>query len=189
MAELSQHITTEPIPGFSVYGVQQNTYSLSQTGQKKDYGTILAMASFFHANTIEAETAAYAKMIRLRMQKLEDLGEALSIIAEAVGSLPPSGESSDKSKEDTRLHKAADILKKYGLPSISVNDNKITREDAVMAQNDLQTAIDTEDNALQMDMVSLQSLVSKRDTSFSTASKILQKFSNTGKTLTGNIGG
>ncbi len=51
----------------------------------------------------------------------------------------------------------------------------ITYRSATKAQNDIQYAMDTEDNNLKQDMVSLQSFISKRDNAFSAASKIVRK--------------
>jgi hypothetical protein len=54
----------------------------------------------------------------------------------------------------------------------------MTRGDLMRSQDDIQYKLDVEDNNLQQDMVSLQSFVSKRDSAFSTASKIISKAHN-----------
>ena len=64
----------------------------------------------------------------------------------------------------------------------------ITYRNATNAQNDIQYALDVEDNELQQDMVSLQSLVSKRDNAFSMASKIIKKSANAASNTISNIG-
>jgi hypothetical protein len=51
----------------------------------------------------------------------------------------------------------------------------------------LQYEIDYETNEMQQDMVSLQSLVSKRDNAFSTVSSLVQKVNSTASTLIGNL--
>ena len=48
--------------------------------------------------------------------------------------------------------------------------------------------MDVEDNDMQQDMITVQGLVSKRDNSYSTASKMLQKFNSTGGTIINSIG-
>ena len=56
------------------------------------------------------------------------------------------------------------------------------------AQNAVQYAIDKEDNELKQDTVSLNSYVSKRDNSFSTASKLVRKALDASGSTIGNIG-
>ena len=48
--------------------------------------------------------------------------------------------------------------------------------------------IDKEDNDLKQDMVSLNSYISKRDNSFSTATKLVKKGLNAASSTIGNIG-
>jgi hypothetical protein len=101
--------------------------------------------------------------------------------------------SKDLSAADPDLVKASQILDKYRRASNSdlklpVNDdNKVRRDDATSAQSALQYEIDYETNEMQQDMVSLQSLVSKRDNAFSTASSLVQKVNSTASTLIGNL--
>ena len=66
-------------------------------------------------------------------------------------------------------------------------DDKVRRDDATMAQSALQYEIDYETNDMQQDMVTMQSLVSKRDNAFSTASSLVQKINSTASTLIGNL--
>ena len=47
--------------------------------------------------------------------------------------------------------------------------------------------MDVEDNDMQQDMITVQGLVSKRDNSFSTASKVLKKVNSTGETIINSI--
>ena len=63
-----------------------------------------------------------------------------------------------------------------------------TRKQILNAQNAVQYAIDREDNDLKQDMVSLNSYISKRDNSFSTASKLVKKALDASASTIGNIG-
>jgi hypothetical protein len=63
----------------------------------------------------------------------------------------------------------------------------MTRGDLMRSQDDIQYALDVEDNNLQQDMVSLQGLVSKRDSAFSTAARIVSKSLNAGAAAIDNI--
>lgn len=183
-------IIANTIPGLNVYGLQQVEYTVDGL-KDADFGTALSIAALQHADTIEEESSAFSSMVRLRMRQLEELGEALSIISEAISSLPTDGAATDDpSHADPALWTADAILKKYDLPSLNVDpeEGTVTRESLMKRKNELQHRIDTEDNTLQQDMLALQSLVSKRDESFSNASKMLSKVNNTSQTIIGNFG-
>ena len=47
--------------------------------------------------------------------------------------------------------------------------------------------MDTEDNNLQQDVVSLQGLVSKRDNAFSTAGRLVKKYDGSADAIIGNM--
>jgi hypothetical protein len=102
--------------------------------------------------------------------------------------------STDLSAADEDLKTASQILDKYWRESNSDlklpvdEDNRVQRGDATSAQSALQYEIDYETNDMQQDMVTMQSLVSKRDNAFSTASSLVQKINSTASTLIGNIG-
>ena len=187
-------VESVPIEGLSVYGVRQRNYTVD--GVKGcDYVKAASVAMFQEANAIEAETSAYAAVLEARQKKLDELGWALSVIVKAVASMKTKKQkSTDLSAADENLKKASQILDKYRRESNSdlklpVNgDNKVQRGDATSAQSALQYEIDYETNDMQQDMVTMQSLVSKRDNAFSTAASLVQKINSTASTLIGNIG-
>lgn len=187
-------VESVPIEGLSVYGVQQKDYTVEGV-PNCDYVKAASIAMFQEANAIEAETSAYAAVLKARQKKLDELGWALSVIVSAVASMKAEKqESSDLSKADANLKTASQILDKYRRDTnadlkLSVDgDNKVRRDDATMAQSAVQYEIDYETNEMQQDMVTMQSLVSKRDNAFSTAASLVQKINSTASTLIGNIG-
>jgi hypothetical protein len=187
-------VESVPIEGLSVYGVQQKNYTANGVAGC-DYVKAASVAMFQEANAIEAETSAYAAVLEARQKKLDELGWALSVIVEATASMKTKNQKSkDLSAADPDLVKASQILDKYRRDANSdmrlpVNDdNKVRRDDATSAQSALQYEIDYETNDMQQDMVTMQSLVSKRDNAFSTAASLVQKINSTASTLIGNIG-
>jgi hypothetical protein len=186
-------VESKPIEGLSVYGVQQKDYTV-KGAEHCDYIKAATTAMFQEAGAIEKETAAYAAVLEARQEKLDELGWALSVIVAAMASMKTKNQKSkDLSAADPDLVKASQILDKYRRDSNSdmrlpVNDdNKVRRDDATSAQSALQYEIDYETNEMQQDMVSLQSLVSKRDNAFSTASSLVQKINSTASSLIGNL--
>ena len=63
----------------------------------------------------------------------------------------------------------------------------MTRANLMKGQNEIQYAMDVENNNLQQDMVSLQGLISKRDNAFSAASRIVRKADDAASSTIGNI--
>lgn len=190
MADL---IKTTEIAGGSVYGVKQVQYTVNnETG--KDYAAALTAASFRESVAIEASASAFSEVVRQRQRKVSDLGDVLSVLATAIASMDPKSNNPDKTSSTTSaLYNAALTTAKYGI-SLNVSSNSsqgvanITYRNATNAQNDIQYALDVEDNELQQDMVTLQSLVSKRDNAFSMASKIIKKSANAASNTISNIG-
>ena len=185
---MGQLIVEEKISGCSVYGVQQVQYAVDGVSGK-DFAAALTAAAFRQSAAIEHAASSFADVVRRRQQKLDELGEVLAVLAKAIASLThdnPKG--SDMSSTDSALTDASYTVVRYGLTMTVSSDSRISREDAMTAQNDIQYALDIEDNDLQQDTVSLQSLLSKRDNAFSSAAKIVKKALNASGATIGNIG-
>jgi len=181
-------IVADKINGCSVYGVQQVQYTVDGV-PGKDFAAALTAAAFRQATAIEDAVSSYAAVLQRRQQKLDELGEALAVLARAIASLPTTDQNgNDKSDTDSALTAMSETVARYGITMTVTGDSRITRENAMTAQNDIKYALDIEDNDLQQDTVSLQSMFSKRDNAFSTASKIVKKALNASGATIGNIG-
>ena len=194
---MANMIEQNPIAGASVYGVEQYSYTVDGVAGK-DYAAALAAASFKEAVSIEQALSAYSEVVRQRMRKLDDLGTAMAILNEAYATLKTKEqESGDTTSNMVSLATARDKAALYGV-TINITDYTIqdlgirmcytTRRNLMNAQNAVQYAIDKEDNELKQDTVSLNSYVSKRDNSFSTASKLVRKALDASGSTIGNIG-
>ncbi len=168
-------IQTSVIEGGAVYGVPQVAYTVAGEGGK-DYSAALAAATLKESTAIEAATASYADVVRVRERKLSDLGEIMAYLNKAYASLKVKDQAPGDTASVDNGHWVNTTAKKYGITLVfQENSSNMTRANLMTGQNEIQYAIDTEDNNLQQDMVSLQSLISKRDNAFSTASKIVEK--------------
>ena len=192
---MANMIEQNPIAGASVYGVEQYSYTVNGVAGK-DYAAALSAASFKEAVAIEQALSAYSEVVRQRMRKLDDLGTVMAILNEAYATLKTKEqESGDTTANMVSLATARDKAALYGV-TINMTDATIagirfcytTRRDLMNAQNAVQYAIDKEDNELKQDTVSLNSYVSKRDNSFSTASKLVRKALDAASSTIGNIG-
>ena len=186
-------ITADKIEGASVYGVAQMGYTVDGVSGR-DYAAALAAASFKESVAIERALSGYAEVVRQRERKLEDLGEVLAALNAAASTLKVKDtESGDKTDALAVLYDAQSLASKYGISLAwsSVSDGKMqmTRANVYKAQNEVQYALDKEDNDLKQDLVSLNSYMSKRDNAFSAASKLVKKAANAADATIGNIGG
>ncbi len=187
-------IETRVIDGADVYGVPQSEYVLDGKAGH-DYTDALAAAAFRQSTAVEADLTAMGAVVRARQTKLSELNVALSTIAHAIGSMPVStsshqAESDDLSDKIDALMDARDLARKYGI-SISLagdSGNQIKRQEAQTASANLQHEMDLESNALQQDNVSLQNMISKRDSTYQTAMSVVKKSLNVGKTLVKALG-
>ena len=173
------------ISGAAVYGVEQYAYTVDGISGK-DYAAALSAASFKEAVAIEKALGAYSEVVRQRMRKLDDLGGVMATLNAAYATLKTKDmESDDTTSSLPVLRTARDTAALYGItinlnadltiPSVNIDLCNMTRRQVMNAQNAVQYAIDREDNDLKQDMVSLNSYISKRDNSFSTASKLVKK--------------
>ena len=191
-------IQTNVISGASVYGVPQMSYTVDGDSGK-DYTAALTAAAFRQATAIEVAASSYMVVVRQRQTKVTELGDVLATLAVAIGSMrtknaEPGDHSATSWQMDRAFETALSICNKYGI-SLNVKQKKVdnvlrnymTREDVMRSQDAIQYELDVEDNNLQQDMVSLQGFVSKRDSSCSTAQKIVSKSLNAGDATIGNM--
>ena len=180
-------IETNVIPGASVYGVPQVSYTVAGATDK-DYSAALTVAAFKQATSIEASSSSYSAIVKARARKIEELGEVMAYLSRAYAQLRVNNaEPGDTVTIDNGSWVNGTALK-YGITLVFMPYTAImTRANIMTGQNEIQYAIDKEDNNLQQDMVALQGLLSKRDSAFSTASRIVQKADNAASAVIQNI--
>ena len=186
---MSVLIQPEPLADNSVYGVRQVRYAVAGN-PGHDYVDAVMAASFKHAAAIEEVTSAYSKVVAVRQRKIDELAEALSYIAKAVGKLDgKNAKSTDKVEVDNADY-VKTVAARYEVSLVwEGNGSTMTRGNLQKAQTNFQYAIDREDNEIQQDIVTLQSLISKRDNAYSNASKVVKKANNAASSTIANIGG
>jgi len=180
-------IQTSVIPGADVYGVPQVSYTVDgETG--KDFSAALAAAAFRQTAAIEVAASSYADVVRERERKLDELGQVMAELNKTFAKLKVKDqEPGDTATVDNGAWVNA-TASKYGITLVfKANTSDMTRENIMKGQNEIQYAIDTEDNNLQQDMVALQGLLSKRDNAFSSASRIVKKADDAASSVIHNI--
>lgn len=169
--------------GAAVYGTQLRDYAIDGE-MGKTFSEVLAFASLRQSHSIEMAAVAISSVVRERQKKVNDLAEVLAVVSSAIPSMPTEGASGKRwSKINSAdIANANALLAKYGIAKMATNgDGQINYETAYRTQNDIQLKLDSENNDLQQNMTSLQSLVSKRDNAFSVANKVIQKCNATAR--------
>ena len=180
-------IETNVIPGASVYGVPQASYTVDGVAGK-DYSAALAKAAFKQSTAIEAAASASSAVVKARARKVEELGQVMAELSKAYAKLRvKNAEPGDSATVDNGAWVNGTALK-YGITLVfKENTADMTRANLMKGQNEIQYAMDVENNNLQQDMVSLQGLISKRDNAFSAASRIVRKADDAASSVIHNI--
>ena len=183
---MSALIVKEPLADNAVYGVRQVQYTVDGRSGK-DFADAVAIAAFKQATAIETATSAYTSVVKARQRKIDELAEALSNIARAMGEVHKKTQSGDKITIPN-ADSVKTIAARYGVELSWTDGNKMTLGNLQKAQTNVQYAIDREDNDIQQDIVTLQSYMSKRDNAYSNAAKIVKKTNQAATSTIGNIG-
>ncbi len=188
-------IRAQDIPGLVIWGQQQVEYTVDDVAGQS-YGAAVAFASLRRSASVERAMGSLSSAIRMRMNKTEELGTALSYIAVGVADLATESDY-DKTYSSTNLATTYDILDKYGMScksyitvttlfGTSIRIGTASKGNLQKLQSDVQYEMDREDNKLQQDMVAMNSYMSKRDQAYNLAASMIKKVNNTiSKTIQG----
>lgn len=157
--------------GLTVLGTIQNSYTVNGV-HRQDYDTAVYRAALCRTAALEESLTAYSDLLKTRQKKLDELGEALAALNSAFAQKTKDTKSDDKLTVNSS---AVSILRRYGFTASS----KMTYPDIMKLQQNVQYAIDKEDNEVQQDMTTLQGFVSKRDDAMQMAGKLVKKIAST----------
>jgi len=183
-------IDTHDIEDLRVYGSQVVDYSILGEGCKC-FSDVLAVATIQQSNAIENLTISVSDVVTVQQTKVRELGDALVRLVSAVTAIPTDGRKSTTPSTyyapDQMSVLKAD-LSKYGF-NLELNENGLgTYGKLESMRNDVQTAVDTANNDLKRTMTTLDGLLKKRDNSFQSTSKIVDKNNTTAQTAIKSMG-
>ncbi len=193
MADL---IVANEIAGGAVCGVAQMTYTVDGAAGK-DFSAALIAASFRESVAIEDAARAYVAVVKQRERKIEAVSTLLATLSRCIATMDPKSTDTDKTSDwNAGLYTAAKNCEQYGISfSYETRSNggtmeaRVTFANAQRAQSSIKYELDREGNELQQDSVSLQSYISKRDTAFSSAARLVKKANNAASAAISSIGG
>ena len=155
-------------------------------GKQVDFQDLMISISEHRAVAVESEINPLTVRIQKRNKDLDDLGDLLAGLTaqqatysnNAEGTTASTFELSDKQRETARL------LLNWG---ISYEHRYLWKSYTEMFMQKTKSKIDSLNNESQTDMNRLQSLVDRRDESFSTATTLMSAISDTRSNLIRNL--
>lgn len=177
------------------WGVQAGDYNVTINSKTNtmDFQDLLIKFSKNRAVAVEGEVEPLTVRIRQRNERLEELGEALAELTKIQTSFDSDAKGSDACGTDVGFSEStAQILRDIGYGSDGgwkkekgvYIINKQTCE-AVLSR--IKSEIDGLNNEAQTDMTRLQSLVDRRDESYSTATNLMTSVSDTRSNVIRNM--
>ena len=153
-------------------------------GKSVDFQDLMVAIAEKRAVAVEGEVSPMSVRMRDRNKFLDELGSALADLTAAEAALPTDAKGTDTSSRAIS-ETTKDIGEKaYGYRP-STYDQKQWIEYHIQR---VKSKIDSLNNAAQTDMSRLQSLVDRRDESYSTATNLMTAISDTRSNLIRNLG-
>lgn len=185
----------EPVKLTQDWGVSFCDYKLN--GKRVDFQDLMIKISENRAVTVEGEVAPLTTRIKTRNTELDRLGALLAIFTKAQANFKSDAAGSDKTdvggivKEQWMLLREAYVRRGGDDPGTAWNSSwansswsKASIEGMIQS---LKSMIDGRNNVAQLDMNRLQSLVDRRDESYSTATNLMSAVSDTRSNLIRNL--
>ena len=168
--------------GVDVKDYEMDVVKADGSTEKKriDFQDLLINISEQRAATVEKQIEPMSVRMSTRNRKLDNLGAALSIIADIQAKFTDANETGEKTSTATLTAEAKAGLALVGYTGGTVGETlTLNKSEAEYYQQMLKTELDSLNNASSKDMTRLQSLVDKRDESYSTATSLMQAVADT----------
>ena len=165
----------------ALWGIDAYEYKVS--GNQVDFQDLMIAVSEKRAVTVEGEVVPLTTRIRARNADLELLGKALSELTAAQATLKSDAGGDDHSSYTFSSDVKARVK---DLTGYNLDDNETKKWLEYFIQM-VKTKIDGLNNESQTDMSRLQSLVDRRDESYSTATNLMTSISDSRSNLIRNL--
>ena len=178
----------DPVQLSQSWGASFSDYAVG--GKQVDFQDLMVAVAQNRAVAVEGEVAPLSTRIKSRNQYLEELGQALSEATNKQASFA-SDDKGDKTMSGWFSAAATATMEKAGCSSFfktwSGNQADATKAGVEGIIQKLKSVIDGQNNQAQTDMTRLQSLVDRRDESYSTATNLMTAISDTRGNLIRNL--
>ena len=164
--------------------IKFNDYRID--GNKVDFQDLMVVVSEKRAVAVEGEVVPMTQRVRSRNKELDILGSLLAIFTQTEAKFASDAKGTDKARVEgvttEMVYLGCDAYrKKGGTPSTDLSwwNEDWTKQSVEGMIQSLKSMIDSRNNAAQSDMSRLQSLVDRRDESYSTATNLMTEVSET----------
>ena len=166
-------------------GISAFDYNLN--GKQIDLQDLLTSVAVNRANAVEDEMSPLATMMRNRNLRLDKYGNLLAKLNKIDTSFKEDAKGSDTPDGSVYLtNDEIAALAEIGYPNAGASP---TKADTQMYLQAVKSAIDGLNNRSQSDITRLQSLVEKRDQTFTKAAELLKDVSDSRSKLIAVYGG
>lgn len=190
MASTIEKITVAEDRFAQEWGVRVNDYEMN--GVKNDLQDLLVNISQERASAIEAEVVPMETIITRRNERLSNYGKVLQKLTELQAQF-----TKDESKGTVDISSVCDenfttkdfwaLMEELGHHGGSGSSLTTSKAEAEGLVSRCKSTIDEMNNESQKDMNRLQSLVDRRDESYSTATSLMTSVSDTRSSLIKNL--
>ena len=146
-------------------------------GEKVDFQDLMIVISEKRAVTVEGEVAPLTTRINKRNASLDKLGSALADLTKVQADFKSDAKGDDRS--DLEISEATKTTLSTEIGSLNFSNRKMLKREVEEWIQRVKSKIDALNNKAQTDMTRLQSLVDRRDESYSTASNLMTSVSDT----------
>lgn len=173
----------EPVQLSQNWGASFSDYKVG--GNQVDFQDLMVVISQNRAVTVEGEVAPLSARIRSRNSKLEALGSALADLTKVQADFESDAKGNKRSGiaiSDATYNTLSNVI-----GGMNFADHKMLKREVDEWVQRCKSKIDGLNNQAQTDMTRLQSLVDRRDESYSTATNLMTAISDTRSNLIRNL--
>lgn len=175
-------ITSTKITLSQTWGVTFGEYT--RNNKVVDFQDLMVAISERRATAVEGEVAPLATRISNRNKTLEDLGNVLADLTKLQAQFDSDADGDDR-KGTLQEVSYQTLQEVFG--SLDFNNRKMTKYEVEKWLQKVKSKIDALNNEAQKDTTRLESLVDRRDESFSTASDLMSEVADTRSNLIRNL--
>ena len=176
----------------ALWGVKAYEYNMD--GQQVDFQDLMVAVSEKRAVTVEGEVQPLTTRVRTRNKELEILGSLLAKFTQTQSKYDSNASGSSTASVEgitqEEIPLASDAYRrKGGTPGTDLSwwNSNWTKSSVEGMISMLKNMIDSRNNESQTDMTRLQSLIDRRDESYSTATNLMSAISDSRANLIRNL--
>ncbi len=180
---MSAIVKQPPVALSQSWGVDFCDYKVK--GQPVDFQDLMIVVAENRATTVEKEVTPLTTRIRTRNKTLDELGGILAELTNLQSQFASNAGGWDRA--GTLSKDSYNLICKIFAGSVDFSDRHMAKCEVEEWIQKVKSKIDGLNNESQTDMSRLQSLVDRRDESFSTASNLMSTISDTRSNLIRNL--